>query len=309
MYTSFGRKSAVDSIQNFLSTENIEEKFDIMREMRIHRNILIQWMQDFKTRAAGVRAKFLKKQPVDLLVKGTYAYSAGMLFCNYVDVVYWLDAGLKLRTQILEKYNRLVVNESRLLYVKISHSADLDDIVQLLAIEAMRALDRCNVEKGPLTSYLQQYLKFSGSKIDFEKDSSYVVKGISTIFVQSSFINSALKIFTEAYNSPLTNTLLSLVRLKYIVFLSLVKVGELSCVFVFIFFEKGLIFSSTPFRYVAVRAVKKLAKSVGNGKYCNIQATMPLNKRLFIWASTRYWIQYGKRFGTTKEQMQSMKIE
>jgi hypothetical protein len=30
---------------------------------------------------------------------------------------------------------------------------------------------------------------------------------------------------------------------------------------------------------------------------------------LFIWASTRYWIQYGKRFGTTKEQMQSMKIE
>lgn len=65
----------------------------------------------------------------------------------------------------------------------------------------------------------------------------------------------------------------------------------------------------TPFRYIAVRAIRKLAKSVGNGKYCNIQATMPLNKRLFIWASTRYWIQYGKRFGITKEQMQSMKIE
>lgn len=44
----------------------------------------------------------------------------------------------------------------------------------------------------------------------------------------------------------------------------------------------------TPFRYIAVRAIRKLAKSVGNGKYCNIQATMPLNKRLFIWASTRY---------------------
>ena len=198
MYTSFGRKSAVDSIQNFLSTENIEEKFDIMREMRIHRNILIQWMQDFKTRAAGVRAKFLKKQPVDLLVKGTYAYSAGMLFCNYVDVVYWLDAGLKLRTQILEKYNRLVVNESRLLYVKISHSADLDDIVQLLAIEAMRALDRCNVEKGPLTSYLQQYLKFSGSKIDFEKDSSYVVKGSRADYSHKSLdLDNALDIGQE----------------------------------------------------------------------------------------------------------------
>ena len=65
----------------------------------------------------------------------------------------------------------------------------------------------------------------------------------------------------------------------------------------------------TPFRYIAVRAIRKLAKSVDNGKYCNIQATMPLNKRLFIWASTRYWIQYGKRFGITKEQMQSMKIE
>ena len=36
---------------------------------------------------------------------------------------------------------------------------------------------------------------------------------------------------------------------------------------------------------------------------------MPLNKRLFLWAATYYWTWYGKRFGTTKEQMQTMKIE
>lgn len=65
----------------------------------------------------------------------------------------------------------------------------------------------------------------------------------------------------------------------------------------------------TPFRYVAVRAVKKLAKSVGSGSYRTIRATMPLNKRLFLWAATYYWTWYGKRFGTTKEQMQTMKIE
>ena len=199
MYTSFGRKQAVESIQNFLSSEDIEEKFDIVREMRIHRNIIIQWLQDFKVQGTGIRAKFLKMKPVKDLVAATYSFSAATLFCCYPDVTYWLDMGLKLRTQILEKYNRLVVNESRILYVKISHSAELDDIVQLLAIEAMRALDRCNVEKGPLTSYLQQYLKFSGSKIDFEKDSSYVVKGVRTDYAHKSLdLENAMDIGHES---------------------------------------------------------------------------------------------------------------
>ena len=65
----------------------------------------------------------------------------------------------------------------------------------------------------------------------------------------------------------------------------------------------------TPFKYVAVRAIKRLARSVGRGEYCTIQATMPLSKRWFIWASTYYWTRYGRKFGVTQSQMQTPLIE
>ena len=66
---------------------------------------------------------------------------------------------------------------------------------------------------------------------------------------------------------------------------------------------------ATPFKYVAVRAIKKLARSLDNGQYRQIEATMPLNKRLFLWASTVYWTLYGKRFGTSAKQMRTLRIE
>lgn len=65
----------------------------------------------------------------------------------------------------------------------------------------------------------------------------------------------------------------------------------------------------TPFSFIARRNIRKLAKSIGTKKYTKISATMPLTKQLFKLAATVYWTQYGKKFGTTKKQMQTMSIE
>jgi hypothetical protein len=65
----------------------------------------------------------------------------------------------------------------------------------------------------------------------------------------------------------------------------------------------------TPFRFIAVRSIRKLARSVAQGTYRTYSATMPLPKKIFQWAANRYWTNYGKRFGITKEQMQTPEIE
>lgn len=65
----------------------------------------------------------------------------------------------------------------------------------------------------------------------------------------------------------------------------------------------------TPFRYIAVRAVKRLAASVNKGNYKDITATMPLPKWLFKMAARSYWIRYGKKFGVSKKEMQRPEIE
>lgn len=65
----------------------------------------------------------------------------------------------------------------------------------------------------------------------------------------------------------------------------------------------------TPFKFLVVRKIKKLALSIASAKYDILQATMPLSPRMFVKASTSYWINYGRKNGITKEQMETMQIE
>ena len=81
------------------------------------------------------------------------------------------------------------------------------------------------------------------------------------------------------------------------VFGSLLKIGS------------GEAILNTPFKIFVVKKIKKLAKTISKEKNENLKITMPLPKKLFIKASTKYWENYGKRNGITKEQMSIMEIE
>ena len=64
-----------------------------------------------------------------------------------------------------------------------------------------------------------------------------------------------------------------------------------------------------PFKYIAIRNIRKLAKRIASGNHQTIQATMPLPKFLFRLAANKYWTKYGQKFGITKKQMQTMETE
>lgn len=66
---------------------------------------------------------------------------------------------------------------------------------------------------------------------------------------------------------------------------------------------------NTPFKYIATRKIRQLAQSIASGRYRTLTGTMPLSKTLFRMAAEIYWTRYGKRFGTSKPQMQTMEIE
>lgn len=65
----------------------------------------------------------------------------------------------------------------------------------------------------------------------------------------------------------------------------------------------------TPFRFFVSRKIKKLASSLKNNNYGVFKTTMPIPKNTFVKASTNYWINYGRKNGISKEEMQTMKIE
>lgn len=50
-------------------------------------------------------------------------------------------------------------------------------------------------------------------------------------------------------------------------------------------------------------------RAVAEGRAQSMHVTMPITKRMFVWASDIYWRMYGRRHGVSKRQMESMRIE
>lgn len=65
----------------------------------------------------------------------------------------------------------------------------------------------------------------------------------------------------------------------------------------------------TPFKILVSRAVRKLARAIDRSESREISTRMPLPKRIFIAASTRYWEGLGRKNGVTRKQMETMEIE
>ena len=66
---------------------------------------------------------------------------------------------------------------------------------------------------------------------------------------------------------------------------------------------------TTPFAGRVARKIRKLAKAVKAGESGVLKVTMPLPKRIFIRASTGYWLGLGKQNGLDRAQMETMQIE
>lgn len=64
-----------------------------------------------------------------------------------------------------------------------------------------------------------------------------------------------------------------------------------------------------PFRVFAKWKIKALARAEAAGRHRRLKVTMPISKKFFLKASTRYWTDYGARNGVTPEQMATMEIE
>lgn len=65
----------------------------------------------------------------------------------------------------------------------------------------------------------------------------------------------------------------------------------------------------TPFRGFARAKIRALARAVAKDRERVMGVTMPLPKKLFLKASSRYWEEYGRKNGVTREQMETMEIE
>ena len=71
----------------------------------------------------------------------------------------------------------------------------------------------------------------------------------------------------------------------------------------------GEAFLKTPFAFLAKSKIKALAKAIQANQPEEFAVTMPISKKSFLKASTKYWLRYGQKYGVSREQMDTMQIE
>lgn len=66
---------------------------------------------------------------------------------------------------------------------------------------------------------------------------------------------------------------------------------------------------NTPFSFLVRRSLRRLAAGIRAGRSEVLSVRMPLSRRMFIWASGRYWVGYGAENHITAREMRTMEIE
>ncbi len=178
-FSKHKREDFLAMVSDFLSEKDFKRKAEIFKDIGLHRQYTVLFITRFLSALDGFRKDYLAEKDTSQAEKRVFHVKGfhDDLFACLHQTSYWFEYAVRFRSMILEKYHRLVVNEAVFLYKKLSHSVDLDDLTQLMLTEALRAIDRCDTEKGPITTYLQSYLRFSGKKINFEFDSAYAMNG------------------------------------------------------------------------------------------------------------------------------------
>lgn len=160
-----GKKDLPSYVTLYLISNTAEQKLKIYNKIGFDRGITMEiirrWLDLMKTYETLINipepdVDQIEKTKRYLIALGSsdddYPYGA------YLQVSFWFEKANYFKSLILEKYTRLCLNTAQQDYVKFQHRIDLEDIIQVYLMAASKAIDKCNPNKGVLTTHIQHWL-------------------------------------------------------------------------------------------------------------------------------------------------------
>lgn len=162
--SGLGRHAFSANTTLFLLSDNPKQKLKILKKMRLDRSMLFEILRRWTAIADELQAlgtETATKQKMiefhDLqdrcLIKSGYGLTS-----TYRVSHYWYKHALDFKRQILEKYTRMVLVTAQRDYEDLDKKVELDDIVQVYLLTAAKAIDKCDTDKGVITSHIQNWL-------------------------------------------------------------------------------------------------------------------------------------------------------
>lgn len=160
-----GRHKLVALYTLLLLTGDIRQKMKLIKKMKLHKNILMEcvrrWtkiLDEYPQTASSLGTLEVVNKLYELneraLMRPGFA-----LHSTYTTVSYWYHQADSFKNKIIEKYTRMIANTAQKDYVDLEHSIPLDDIIQIYMLTGSKAIDKCDADRGVLTTYIKNWLK------------------------------------------------------------------------------------------------------------------------------------------------------
>lgn len=162
--SGIGRKAFSASVTLLILCDSPKQKLKILRKMRLDRAMLFEVLRRWTQLAKGIETLGVSLPSLETLSelsdleKRCAVRPSHSLIGTYRTVNHWYYEALAFKHKILEKYVRLCLVTAKRDYVDLDHKVPLNDIVQVYLLTASKAIDKCDPEKGVLTSHIQHWL-------------------------------------------------------------------------------------------------------------------------------------------------------
>lgn len=160
-----GRQAFSSYATLYLLLDNSKQRLKLLKKMKLDRAVLFEAMR----RWISIAEEITSISNTDVLTADALTQIADLserasvrddfhIVAIYNQVHYWHEQAVSFKSQILEKYTRLCLTTAQRDYVQMNCQGDLDDIIQVYFMSAGKAIDKCDTEKGVLTTHIQNWL-------------------------------------------------------------------------------------------------------------------------------------------------------
>lgn len=181
------KEETISRLMCFVVAVSPDSKLALLKDVHFDRNILMTftdmflkacdaYQRDCESLAGKRQIKLLLSVREHEALMGHDPALHSSLYAAVKQSRYWLNQAITLRSMVLEKYYRLIITEGRGYYEAMKYSVDLSDTIQSMVVEACRALDKCDQQKGTLTTYLRRWVHgVRGKPSGLERDTAYAI--------------------------------------------------------------------------------------------------------------------------------------
>lgn len=205
--SSLPKDLVMSSLVRFLISAP-EDRLRRLRKCRLERNVLRLIITTFLDSATEYRDLVLKKIHTKentagyaqvehslSIIEHRLGYNGKIdLFSACNSVSFWYSQANTFKNMLMEKYLRLIVTQAQMYYKANNSNMDLDDIIQNLIVFTSKALDKYDVRKGTIVSYIQTWLQHAKNVTVVQEDG---IAFLLPVAKRSAVANMAVSIDNE----------------------------------------------------------------------------------------------------------------